>query len=280
MEYSRHILAQSSFGRGSTKAFIKKFAVAIAVWLVLVLIALLPLTGFAQEETPFDRPSTSEEQLPEPRAHPLPASLAHWQDDNQQGDYFSEIQPTPIGYLVWSQLPVTVFVEPALTTGNVAAIERSQAWVEAVQQAVQEWNIYLPLQRVTEAETADIAIWRSTPPLQLEPRQNESDPLLRLPRARSAETRYHLFVDRPVDAPAKISHRFTIHITPNQTIEYLKATARHEMGHALGIWGHSPLETDALYFSQVRTSPPISDRDINTLKRIYQQPTQIGWELP
>jgi predicted Zn-dependent protease len=31
------------------------------------------------------------------------------------------------------------------------------------------------------------------------------------------------------------------------------------------------------YFSQVRNPPPISPRDVNTLKRIYQQPTSLGW---
>ncbi|XTZ12993.1 MAG: peptidase, partial [cyanobacterium endosymbiont of Rhopalodia inflata] len=39
-------------------------------------------------------------------------------------------------------------------------------------------------------------------------------------------------------------------------------------------------ETDALYFSQVRSLSPISVRDVNTLKKIYQQPTRLGWKLP
>jgi predicted Zn-dependent protease len=34
-----------------------------------------------------------------------------------------------------------------------------------------------------------------------------------------------------------------------------------------------------MYFSQVREPPPISARDINTLKRIYQQPTRLGWPV-
>jgi hypothetical protein len=35
-----------------------------------------------------------------------------------------------------------------------------------------------------------------------------------------------------------------------------------------------------MYFAQVRTPPVISARDINTLKRVYQQPTQLGWPIP
>ncbi len=48
------------------------------------------------------------------------------------------------------------------------------------------------------------------------------------------------------------------------------------LGHALGIWGHSQLETDALYFSQVRKPAFISVRDVNTLKKVYEQSTALG----
>jgi predicted Zn-dependent protease len=71
----------------------------------------------------------------------------------------------------------------------------------------------------------------------------------------------------------------TIQLPPNSTGESLLATIRHEMGHALGIWGHSPVITDALYFSQVPDPQPISERDINTLQKIYRQPTRLGWKI-
>lgn len=258
--------------------------VCTAFLLILLQAPLLPI-ALAQDDAASPPP---QEHLPEPKAHPLPASLSQWQDAQQQGDYFAAIEPTPVGYLVWSAFPVQVFVEPVPADAPVSEADRSQSWVEAVNQAIQEWSIYLPLQTVDTSDAADIAIWRSAPPLQLSDRSrpatasspdNTASSGPALPRIRSAETQYHLFVDRPVNAPARLSQRFTIQLTPNQTPDYIKATARHEIGHALGIWGHSPIETDALYFSQVRHSPPISDRDINTLKRIYQQPTRVGWPL-
>lgn len=268
--------------------FIGGFIAATLIWGLIQI--QHPLVASAQTTSGFEQPH---EQLPALQVHPLPAVLAEWQDETTQGDYFSAIEPTPVGYLVWSEFPVQVFVEPVSASGNAFERDRAQAWIDAVTQAVQEWGRYLPLEFADASETADIAIWRSAPPIQLDTdsqskatdQANESQANTnqasenRLPRIRSAETQYHLFVDRPIDAPAQLSHRFTIRLTPNQTIDYIQATARHEIGHALGIWGHSPVETDALYFSQVQNPPPISVRDVNTLKQTYQQPTRLGWEI-
>ena len=119
---------------------------------------------------------------------------------------------------------------------------------------------------------------RSRPPLQAS--INRETGKLNIPRARSAETRYEFYLRKAVEAPQEVlSQRFTIQLSPDQPVDYTLATARHELGHALGIWGHSPLETDTMYFSQVRNPPQISNRDINTLKRIYEQPTRLGWPL-
>lgn len=199
--------------------------------------------------------------LPLAKPHPLPPTLAQWQDTTNSGDYFDQITTTEVGYLVWSQFPVKVHIKPPTRINDLQA----QAWVDSVLQTVQEWHNYLPLMVVESSELADITIERKTPPLEIP--KNE-----KIPRARSALTRYELYTNNQV-----LLHRCTILLSPSQTGRYLMAASRHELGHALGIWGHSPLATDALYFSQVRNSPPISARDVNTLKRIYQQPTSLGW---
>ena len=198
-----------------------------------------------------------------PKSHPLPPTLAQWQDSTNSGDYFSQVTTTQVGYLVWSQFPVRVYIEPPKAISE----KQAQAWVNAVLQGVQEWSNYLPLTIVEQPEIADITIARKAPPLQISPGSN-------IPRARSAQTTYDLYTSNKI-----LSHRFTILLSPTQTGEYLIAATRHEFGHALGIWGHSPLLTDALYFSQVRNPPSISPRDVNTLKRVYEQPTTLGWSL-
>lgn len=216
---------------------------------------------------------------PKSQPHPLPPALANWRDRTQAGDYFDQIQPVEVGYLVWSNFPITVYIEPISPADPLGSFQatRSQVWLDAILQAISEWHQYLPLQRVEQPQGADITILRSTPPLRFEARSGQL-----LPRARAAETRFELYT-KPVagttETPAILAHRCTIQLRPDQAAGSILATARHELGHAIGIWGHSPLETDALYFAQVRHPPPISPRDINTLKRIYEQPTRLGWSL-
>ncbi|MCW6037947.1 peptidase [Spirulina subsalsa FACHB-351] len=203
-----------------------------------------------------------------PKVHPLPSSLAQWSDPEASGDYFEEIERTPAGYLVWSRFPVRVYLEPVREKGD----ERGNQWMEAIHQAMREWGEYLPLVEVEKPDQADIVWLRSRPPIR--PTLDRDNRRLIIPHSRNAEASYEFdFQDNT------LIHRFTIQLTPHQSPHLTLGTARHELGHALGIWGHSPLEGDALYSTQVRTPPPISPRDVNTLKKIYQQPTLLGWRM-
>lgn len=199
------------------------------------------------------------QSFPLPKTHPLLLQLAQWEDKTKSGDYFEQIQTTKVGYLIWSEFPVRIYIEtPRNLNPNLAA-----TWVQTITQTVQEWGQYLPLQIVPNAEIADIQIMRKVPPLQGNP-----------PRARSALATYELYTQDNF-----LRHKFTILLSPSQTGKFLLAASRHELGHALGIWGHSLDQADALYFSQVANPPQISARDVNTLKRIYQQPTSLGWKV-
>jgi predicted Zn-dependent protease len=237
--------------------------------------------------------------LPPLQPHPLPATLASWVDNTNSGDYFAQIRPSPAGYLMWFDFPIKVYVEHppkylGVGTQTKAEIQKThkqpvspvnqpvnpidykrlkfQEWVDNVVQGIQPWNVYLPLEIVPEAENADIKVLRVRPLLQLTPNG---------PRARSAEVRYQVYLRKPPNSTTPVLYpKYDISISPDLSANYIQAATLHEIGHALGIWGHSSKETDALYFTQVRNPPPISARDINTLKLIYQQPTRLGWAIP
>lgn len=222
----------------------------------------------------FSYPASASDSLPAFQVHPLPASLAEWSNVDKRDNYFKNIKTTPVGYLIWSKFPISVYVESPRLIDDSASSVRFQQWFEAVETAIAEWNIYLPLQQISILEEADIVITRS-----IVNREVKLDPqtgLYDIPRTITAQTSYQFYVNQ---ATQTLSHKMMLQISPNLGNNATLGAARHELGHALGIWGHSDRESDALYFSQVRDTPSISTRDISTLKQIYQQPTRLGWKL-
>ena len=128
-----------------------------SVWVSLLTgwLAVLCVGGF--QWAAASQSALPNSQLPAPQAHLLPPTLAAWTAPAGQptGDYFEAVQPTEFGYLVWSKFPVQVYIQPAEPDA------KSQAWVEAVSQAVQEWAIYLPLAVITDPEAAEIKVLRT-----------------------------------------------------------------------------------------------------------------------
>ncbi|MFM7406406.1 MAG: peptidase [Cuspidothrix sp.] len=228
---------------------------------LLVIFANFPVNAVFKEQERNIELSNSLLTIQKP--HPLPPTLAQWQDKTNSGDYFDQIKSTKVGYLIWSSFPVKVKIETPININE----KQSQLWVNNVLQAIREWSIYLPLQVVEKSDIADITIIRKAPPLQVEPNS-------KILRARSALTTYNLYTQNNI-----LSHRFTILLSPTQSGDYVLSAARHEVGHALGIWGHSLLQADTMYFSQVPKPPLISSRDVNTLKKVYQQSTSLGWSV-
>jgi tetratricopeptide (TPR) repeat protein len=53
-------------------------------------------------------------------------------------------------------------------------------------------------------------------------------------------------------------------------MEELKGIAVHEMGHAIGIRGHSPYPDDIMFYSKTRPQSAPSARDVNTVGMLYK----------
>ncbi|AIE75516.1 MULTISPECIES: matrixin family metalloprotease [unclassified Synechocystis] len=245
--------------------------------LFLLAVVLVNLPAIANDGNNGKNPA-----LPKAQIHPLPVELVDLApsldnlslpgDDGT--DYFSQIQPSPLGYLLWSNFPVTVAVDypPGLTPGS-AAQKRYYIWQQAIKTAIADWQKFFPLTIAESIVEADIAIFYREPPL-----ARTVDPqtgLVSFGRARTAQASHEFYWTDT--SPPQLRHRMAIAIKPGLAPLSLQGTARHELGHALGIWGHSDRPEDALYPAQTADVPPISPRDIRTLYRLYQQPTRLGW---
>jgi predicted Zn-dependent protease len=208
--------------------------------------------------------------LPKAKIQAIPPQLmqaiAQLPKPQTASDYFDQIQKVKVGYLIWTEFPVRVAIDPV----------GDDRWQTAVRRGVEAWQPYFPIEilQPTDSRSAQIRIQATRFKITRPPGSKE------LPRIRAAETRYEILPIEPEDPQPKLQHQMTIALPPGQADGVMESAARHEMGHALGIWGHSINANDVMYFSQVKVPPSISARDLQTLKRIYEQPTRLGGEMP
>ena len=215
-----------------------------------------------------------EDQLPPLQVYPLPMSLQNWTSDNQD-DFFDQIKPHAVGYFIWSDFPIKVYLQSPDNDLSPSALLEFEQWQKAAQIAINLWNPYLTMREVEKEDEADILIFRRYPELKTE--INPETGLYNLPRVKAATTSVKFSLSNT--NPSQLKHRMTIEVNPRQTFDYLISNISHELGHALGIWGHSKNLKDVMYYAHTKDIPPLSVRDINTLKKIYQQPTRLGGRI-
>jgi predicted Zn-dependent protease len=180
-------------------------------------------------------------------------------------DYYGEIAETSESER-WNSFPIKVAI------GNVPTAN----WAQGAREAFKIWQEMLPLELAAEPEEADIRFnWDAS--LSDEGHAGEEMDWVQFRRAGNELTGRKVAV-------------ISVDLSRNWSKDEMRAIVLHEMGHALGIRGHSSSKGDIMYFQvqeknrQVRVpglyypiawkelvSKP-SQRDLNTLIRLYNTP--------
>ncbi|MDD3014269.1 MAG: hypothetical protein PHC34_11255 [Candidatus Gastranaerophilales bacterium] len=179
--------------------------------------------------------------------------------DKTKGDYYQNIARNSDGKILrWNQFPVRIFIRTEDKNG-----------VQTLEKAVKIWKKYVPLKIVHTEYDADIII------IDDKVRNNITEPAL-----------FYL--------NDEITCKIIIHKGSFADSENFERFLTHEIGHALGIWGHSENSDDIMYeFSELKNDisyknkfvphdvslylAPLqpSNQDINTLTRIYRTPNSL-----
>jgi len=172
------------------------------------------------------------------------------------GDYFNNVKPiTSNAYARWTHFPIRVRLPQ----------DSPETWRKEMEADVEKWNHITPIKLASPQEQADIeVVWVN----HIVPR------LLGITRliVVNGSIRVQIYILRPT---------FYLLAVPERS---LGAAFTHELGHALGLYGHSNTPGDIMFPVELNIDgrlsiPPnatISPRDINTLKKIYESPALPG----
>jgi predicted Zn-dependent protease len=189
------------------------------------------------------------------------------------GDYFNNIIKNSTGEILrWKDFPLYVYVH--------STQEYDQQISKA---AIEFWQSKLPIHQTKYYKSADILIdWTSR------------GDYITVPIIANIEGKQQIKVLINLGGIKETEDKKT-----------LPSFIMHQIGHALGIWGHSDNPKDIMYptgsmgvndinvktdeswiykpITIETTRPVITDRDLNTLVRIYQTPTSFekiisGWK--
>lgn len=180
-------------------------------------------------------------------------------------DYFGKISEASESH-TWNTFPILVSI------GNVP----SSNWAQGAREAFRIWQQMLPLELTAEPEEANIRFnWGGDT-------ENEG--------AAGEEADWVQFRRTGDSLTGRKVAFITIDLSRNWSKDEMRAIVLHEMGHALGIQGHSDSKGDIMYWQMQENNRRVpvpgmlypfnwkslvskpSQRDLNTLIRLYNTP--------
>ncbi len=166
------------------------------------------------------------------------------------GDYFPSLRRFQGGTVArWQHFPILIHLPP----------NTPESWQRSLTEGIKKWAQHLPIKAAADYEPYVIDLkWENhLPPNVYGITRIEGN---------GAALKVSIFLLRPTFYPQEMP----------ETI--LQAVFLHEMGHALGLLGHSPNKEDIMYLDDKgakRGAPvasSISSRDLNTIKKVYFTP--------
>jgi predicted Zn-dependent protease len=224
--------------------------------------------GYVVEEViPFSQDALPPMMAPAPRYRQqqrYPQALSRFTPPvvpplSRGGDYFAEISAEGAFRWARSSLPLKVYITNGAGVQGFRP-EMRQILIQAFDEWAQASQGKIAWQLVNDLHQADIACtFRGSP------RSSDEG----VEGGRTATTIVTDRYGREYIESAQMELLTRLHGVSIDASEFRKA-ALHEVGHALGLQGHSSTSTDIMYFAVAKSqSPYLQSRDINTLMKLY-----------
>lgn len=169
-------------------------------------------------------------------------------------DYFNHITVFSDGKITrFTQMPIRVHIAPM-----PIGVEGVETYLESFRYAMREWEAAadgrIQFQEVASTTNADIRVrWQRSGLTRI-----IDTALGRTELTRLSET------DFEVDVVLSLRERGSAGLLSQ---EKMRTVCLHELGHAIGLWGHSPDSASVLFFAATAQRP--TDRDRTTLQKVY-----------